>query len=355
MPHLFDPLIVRSITLRNRIGVSPICQYSCEDGFATDWHLVHLGSRAVGGAGLVIVEATAVEHRGMISPNDLGIWKDDHIAPLRRITDFVRAQGSVPGIQIGHAGRKASTQRAWDGDAPIFPEDGGWEVVGPSPTPFAPGDPIPHQLTESEIAGVCRLFADAAARALLAGFEWLEIHGAHGYLISSFLSPLSNTRTDNYGGSFENRTRIAIEVVRAVRTQWPQHLPLAIRFSCSDWTPEGWTIEDTVRLASLLEGEGVDLVDCSSGGNAPDIQIPAGASYQVPLAEAVKRQTHQLTAAVGFITQPMQADAIIRNGQADIVLLARESLRDPYWPLHAASALHFKGETMVPVQYRRAF
>ncbi len=354
MAHLFDPLTLRGVTLRNRIGVSPMCQYSAEDGFANEWHLVHLGSRAVGGAGLVMVEATAVEAIGRITPEDMGIWTDRHIEPLARIAKFVSAHGAVPGIQLAHAGRKASKSRPWDGDRTITDKEGGWEVVGPSALAFAEGWSVPRELTIKEIANIRESFRQAAIRAMEAGFKWLEIHGAHGYLLHSFYSPLSNHRTDEYGGSLENRTRFLVETARVVRAEWPKELPLSVRLSCTDWVEGGWTLDDSVQLAKALKAEGVDLIDCSSGGGSPLAKIPVGASYQVPLSEGVRRGADVPTAAVGMITEPMQADDIIRNGRADLVLLARELLRDPYWPFRAAKALHFKGEMPVPPQYLRA-
>lgn len=353
MAHLFEPLTLRGLTLRNRIGVSPMCQYSCQDGFATDWHLIHLGSRAVGGAGIVIAEATAVEARGQISPFDLGIWKDDHIDMLARIAHFVRDHGAAAGIQLAHAGRKAGTAQPWHGGKPLSDADGGWEPVGPSPIAFSDAYRAPHELSVAEIGDIVAAFRDGAVRALEAGFQVAELHGAHGYLMHSFLSPLSNRRTDQYGGSFENRIRFALEVTRAVREVWPEDLPLFVRISCSDWVDGGWTIEDSIALTRLLKQEGVDLVDCSSGGNAAQAKIPVGAGYQVPFAESIRRATDVPTAAVGLITEPTHADAIIRNEQADLVLLARELLRDPYWPLHAAKAL--RQEPPTPPQYQRAF
>lgn len=354
MPHLFEPITFRGVTLRNRIGVSPMCQYSYVDGFSNEWQLVHLGARAVGGAGLIIAEASAVEARGRITPDDLGIWRDEHIEPLARVARFIKEHGAVPGIQIAHAGRKASTNRPWDGGGPIpsgHPRS--WPVVGASPIPFSDGYPSPHELTAAEIGEVTGAFRAAALRALAAGFEWLEIHGAHGYLLHSFYSPLSNHRTDPYGGSFENRTRFLREVTRAVRAVWPERLPLGVRLSCTDWIEGGWTVEETTALAALLKTEGVDLVDCSSGGNAAKAPVPVGPGYQVPLSETVRRGAAVATAAVGMITTAAQADQIIRNGQADIVLLGREILRDPYWPLHAATAL--RQPAPVPPQYLRAF
>ena len=353
MSHLFDPLTIRGVTLRNRIGVSPMCMYSAEDGMANDWHLVHLGARAVGGAGLIIAEATAVEARGRISPADLGIWRDDQIEPLARIARFVKSQGAVPGIQIAHAGRKAGSARPWEGGKPLSDELGGWEVVAPSAVPFADGYRTPHALTGDEIAQIVACFRDGARRLALAGFEWLEIHAAHGYLLHSFLSPISNQRTDEYGGSFDNRIRIVIDVARAIRTVWSEDKPLTIRFSATDWIEGGWDIEDSVELARRLKPEGVDLIDCSSGGIAPGIKIPVGAGYQVPLAEQVRHGAQIATAAVGLITSAQHADEIVRSGQADVVLLARELLRDPQWALRAAHAL---GQPVpFPQPYHRAY
>ncbi|MBE2271398.1 MAG: NADH:flavin oxidoreductase/NADH oxidase [Anaerolinea sp.] len=353
MSHLFDPLTIRGVTLRNRIGVSPMCMYSAEDGMANDWHLVHLGARAVGGAGLIIAEATAVEARGRISPADLGIWRDDQIEPLARIARFVKSQGAVPGIQIAHAGRKAGSARPWEGGKPLSDELGGWEVVAPSAVPFADGYRTPHALTGDEIAQIVTCFRDGARRLALAGFEWLEIHAAHGYLLHSFLSPISNQRTDEYGGSFDNRIRIVIDVARAIRTVWSEDKPLTIRFSATDWIEGGWDIEDSVELARRLKPEGVDLIDCSSGGIAPGIKIPVGAGYQVPLAEQVRHSAQIATAAVGLITSAQHADEIVRSGQADVVLLARELLRDPQWALRAAHAL--EQPVPFPQPYHRAY
>lgn len=352
-PHLFSPLTIRGVTFRNRIAVSPMCQYSSDDGFANDWHLVHLGSRAAGGAALVVAEASAVEARGRISPQDLGIWKDEHIENLARIAAFVKARGAVPGIQIAHAGRKGSTRVPWEGGAPISPEQGGWQTVAPSPVPFRAGEPAPAALSQAEIHTIVDAFAAAARRARTAGFEVLEIHGAHGYLINEFLSPLANHRTDDYGGPFENRARVALEVVAAVRAAWPENLPLFMRISGSDWVDGGWTLDDSVALAKRVRALGVDLVDCSSGGNSPDAKIQLGPGYQVPFAERVRRDAGVLTGAVGMITDARQADEIVRAGRADLVLMAREFLRDPYWPLHAAPIL--QAQTTVPVQYLRAF
>jgi 2,4-dienoyl-CoA reductase-like NADH-dependent reductase (Old Yellow Enzyme family) len=358
MPNLFEPFTLQGVTLRNRIAVSPMCQYSSEDGFMNDWHLVHLGSRAIGGAGLVIVEATGVEARGRISPGDAGIYLDAHVEMLSRITAFVKKHGAVPGIQLAHAGRKASTARPWDGGDEVPIERGGWRTIAPSSIRFNDRYPIPAEMTEADIHAVQEAFRMAAARSAAAGFEWIELHGAHGYLIHQFLSPLSNHRTDNYGGSFENRTRFALEIARAVRSEWPNRLPLTIRLSCTDWAEAGgWDIEQSVELAKLLKAEGVDLVDCSSGGLLATAKIPIGPGYQVPFAERIKREAGVATGAVGMITEPEQADSIVRDGRADIVLLARELLRDPYWPLHAAKKLGHSDalNAGVPIQYGRAF
>lgn len=350
---LFDPLTIRGITLRNRIVVSPMCQYSCEDGMATDWHFVHLGSRAVGGAGLVIAEATAVEARGRISPQDLGLWMDAHIEPLARIVRFIHSQGATAGIQLAHAGRKASTARPWDGSGLVEAGQGGWtDVVAPSAVPFSPDYPMPVEISPEGIADVVRAFGEAARRARLAGYRVVEIHAAHGYLLHSFLSPLSNRRSDAYGGSFENRTRIVQEVAQAVRRHWPEKYPLFIRVSATDWTEGGWDIEQSVELARILRPLGVDLVDCSSGGNVLGAKIPLAPGYQTQFAERIRRETGILTGAVGLITSAVQAEQILRSGQADLVLLARQMLRDPYWPLHAAIELGYTASW--PVQYLRA-
>jgi 2,4-dienoyl-CoA reductase-like NADH-dependent reductase (Old Yellow Enzyme family) len=331
-----------------------MCEYASHDGFANDWHLVHLGSRAVGGAGLVIAEATAVEARGRITFGDLGIWKDDHVAELRRIAAFLKSQGAIPGIQLAHAGRKASAELPWDGGSAIPPgAPNGWQVVAPSAIPFRVGDPIPHELTVAEIKVLVEAFAAATRRALTAGFEIIEIHGAHGYLINEFLSPLSNHRQDEYGGSFENRARLLCEVVRVVRHEMPRHLPLFLRISATDWADGGWTIDDSVALARLVQPLGVDLIDTSSGGNSLHAQIPVGPAYQVPFAERIRNEAEILTGAVGLITDARQANGIIQSGQADVVFLARELLRDPYFPMRAAQIL---GDTIqAPDQYLRAW
>jgi 2,4-dienoyl-CoA reductase-like NADH-dependent reductase (Old Yellow Enzyme family) len=352
-PYLFAPLHIRGIQIPNRIMVSPMCQYSCDNGFANDWHLVHLGSRAVGGAGLVMAEASAIEARGRISPWDLGIWMDEHIEPLARIARFLKQRGSVPGIQLAHAGRKASTDVPWRGTRRLAPSEGGWQPVAPSPIPFNIEHPVPLELTIPEIRGIIEAFAAAARRALNAGFEVIELHGAHGYLIHEFLSPLSNQRSDEYGGSFQNRIRFALEVIQAVRGVWPERLPLFLRISATDWAEGGWNLDDSIELAGAVRKRGVDLIDCSSGGTVSHASIPAGPGYQVPFSERIRRETGILTGAVGLITEPLQADAIIRCGAADLVLMAREFLREPYWPIKAAQASG--AEIRVPAQYARAF
>ena len=351
--HLFEPLTIRAITFRNRIAVSPMCQYSCEDGFANDWHLVHLGARAVGGAALVMTEANAVSPEGRISPADLGLWKDEQMAPLARIVRFVEENGAVAGTQLAHAGRKASTSASWLGGGPLDIANGGWRpIYGPSAIPFSPDSIPPEALDKAGIARIVGAFGVAARRAYECGFKVIEIHGAHGYLLNEFLSPLSNQRADEYGGSFENRTRIVREVTESIRKEWPGQLPLFLRISASDWVEGGWTIQDSVSLARMVKPLGVDLVDCSSGGAIQNARIPVGAGYQVPFAAQVRREGNVMAGAVGMITSPQQADQIIRNGDADMVLLAREFLRDPHWPLHAAQALGYKMDW--PVQYDRA-
>lgn len=349
---LFDPLKIRDVVLRNRIAVSPMCQYSSEDGLANDWHFVHLGTRAVGGAALVMTEATAVEARGRISPSDLGIWKDAHVEPLARITRFIKEQGAVPAIQLAHAGRKASTAAPWKGGGMVNEEAGGWTPIAPSDRPFAANYPSPRAMTSAEIAEVAGSFAHAAVRALAAGFEVVEIHAAHGYLLHEFLSPLSNFRTDEYGGALENRMRFVREVVHEVRKAWPERLPLFVRISATDWSESGWDLEQSIELAHMLRAEGTDLLDCSSGGNVADARVPAGPGYQTPFSERIRREAKIATSTVGFISAPQQADHILRTGQADLVALARALLREPYWPLRAAAEL--KVETSWPNQYLRA-
>lgn len=351
--HLFAPLTLRGVTLKNRIAVSPMCQYSARDGEATDWHLVHLGARALGGAGLVIAEATAVLAGGRISPQDLGLWREEHVEALARVVRFIHEHGGVAGIQLAHAGRKASTARPWEGGGPLSPEQGGWRPVrGASPVAFAEGYPTPEPLTASELRDVVDAFAASAGRALRAGFKVLEIHGAHGYLLHSFLSPLSNQRGDEYGGSFENRTRLVREVVVGVRQVWPPERPLFLRLSCTDWMEGGWSPEDSVALARMVGPLGVDLVDCSSGGIHPAARAPVAPGYQTPFAEKIRNEAGLATGAVGLITEPVQADHIVRTGQADLVLLGRQSLREPHWPLRAARKL---GQVVDwPPQYLRA-
>jgi 2,4-dienoyl-CoA reductase-like NADH-dependent reductase (Old Yellow Enzyme family) len=351
--HLFSPLTQRSITLPNRIAVSPMCQYSSADGFASDWHLVHLGSRAVGGAGLVFTEAAAISPEGRITPGDLGIWKDEHIEPLARITRFIREQASVPAIQLAHAGRKASVVPPWEKPRLLSPSEGGWEnVAGPSAEPYSPQTAKPHQMDRAAMDKVLADMTAATQRAAAAGFQLAEVHAAHGYLTHEFLSPLSNLRTDEYGGSLANRARFPLEIIRAARAAWPEDLPLWVRISATDWVDGGLTIDDTVEFSRLLKAEGVDLIDVSSGGNDPRQQIPIGPGYQVAFAERIRREAGIATGAVGMITGPAQADQILRSGQADVVLLAREFLREPYWPLRAAFELKHPGSWLK--QYERA-
>lgn len=353
MSRLFEPFTLRGVTLRNRIGVSPMCQYSSTQGLASDWHLVHLGSRAVGGAGLVMVEATAVEARGRISPHDMGLWGDEHVEPLARVVRYVEAHGAVAGIQIGHAGRKAGTARPWEGGRPLPDTEGGWQPIAPSPIPFSPGHRTPTAMTLGDLAELRRAFVAAAKRALAAGFRWLELHGAHGYLLHGFLSPLSNQRADAYGGSFDNRVRFVLETASDVRAAWPDALPLAVRLSCTDWVDGGWALDESVELSRRLKGVGVDLIDCSSGGSSPQARVPVAPGYQVAFAERVRAGAQLPTAAVGLITEPAQAEAIVASGQADLVLLGRALLREPYWPIRAARELH--APPPLPSQYLRAF
>jgi len=352
MPHLFSPIKIKDIEFKNRIVVSPMCEYSSEDGFANNWHLVHLGSRAIGGAALIITEAIAVSSEGRITYGDLGIYKDEHIEKLKEITDFIHAHGAVAGTQLAHAGRKASHELPWLGNAQI-PSDqpNGWVSVAPSAIPFLPGEEAPLALDKAGIEKVKADFKAAAVRALAAGFKVIELHGAHGYLIHEFLSPLSNQRTDEYGGAFENRIRFLLEVIDSVQEVWPKENPMFVRISASDWTEGGWTADDSVALAKVLINKGIDLVDCSSGGNVL-ARIPLKPGYQVEFAEKVKKEAGILTGAVGLITEPKQADEIIATGQADLVILAREFLRDPYFPLRAAHQLGH--EVKWPVQYERA-
>ena len=355
MPTLFSPLELRGVTLRNRIALSPMCQYSSEDGFANDWHVAHLGARACGGAALILTEATAVEEIGRITPNCLGVWKDEHVDGLRRITAFIAARGAVPGIQLAHAGVKASRHRPWHPtpNAYVPPEQGGWMPVGPTARKFnAGGDgPVPRELSVAEIRRVRDAFVAAAQRSVTAGFKVVEIHSAHGYLSHSFLSPLMNARTDAYGGPFDHRISFLMETVREVRRVLPPEMPLLVRISASDWEEGGWTIEDSVALVRRLASEGVDLVDCSSGGATRTARIPTEPGYQVPFAERIRRETGMPTGAVGSITEPEQADEIIRQGRADLVLLGRQLLREPNWPLRAWVALRGEGAAPVAEEY----
>ena len=352
MSELFKPITIRGVELKNRIVVSPMCQYSSEDGFATNWHLVHLGSRAVGGAGLVFSEATAVSPEGRISPDDLGIWKDEHMEFLKTITAFIKENHSVSGIQLAHAGRKASHLSPWKGRRVATEKEGGWQTIAPSALPFKEGDPIPLEMSREEIHNMVVKFKDAARRSVEAGFDLIELHGAHGYLINEFLSPISNQRTDNYGGSFENRTRFLLEIVAAVREVIPADMPLFVRISATEWVAGGWDENDSVKLATILKERGVDAIDCSSGGNAHDQQIPVGPLYQVSFSEKIRKETGILTGAVGLITTAQEAEEILKSGQADLVLLARQFLREPYFPLHAAHELEV--DITWPDQYERA-
>ena len=352
MPHLFEPFMLRDVVLPNRIGIPPMCQYSAHEGLAGDWHFVHYGSRAVGGAGLIIVEATAVVPEGRISAGDLGLWNDAQIEPLARLAAFMRAQGSVAAIQLGHAGRKASVGLGWQPARSLEAEAGGWGTVAPSALSFGAGYHVPEALDEAGIQSIVRHFAASARRAAEAGFQAVEIHAAHGYLLHQFLSPLANQRTDGYGGSFDNRTRLVREVVCAVRAAWPESLPLLIRLSATDWIEGGWNVEETVELCRWLKANGVDLVDVSSGGMSPAAVIPAGPGFQTAFAARVRAETGLPTAAVGLITSPQQADHIVRSGQADLVLVGREILRQPQWPLMAAQALG--AASAWPNQYLRA-
>lgn len=348
---LFSPLALRGLSLPNRIAVSPMCQYSAVDGEATDWHLVHYGSRAIGGAGLVIVEATAVQDIGRISPLDLGLWSDRQVEPLARVARVIRQHGAAPGIQLAHAGRKASVPPAWQPQQALPAEQGGWQVVAPSAVAFSEQHALPAALDEAGIRGIVVSFVDAARRALRAGFQVAEIHAAHGYLLHQFLSPLSNQRDDQWGGSFDNRVRLLLDVAGAVREAWPQNLPLFVRLSATDWVDGGWTVDDSVLLARRLKELGVDLIDTSSGGSAAKAQVPVGPGYQTAFAERIRRDAEVPSGAVGLITQAAQAEHILRSGQADLVLLGRELLNDPYWPVHAAKELGVAASW--PVQYLR--
>jgi 2,4-dienoyl-CoA reductase-like NADH-dependent reductase (Old Yellow Enzyme family) len=352
MSNLFKPLSIKTVTFKNRIIISPMCQYSSVDGFANDWHLVHLGSRAVGGAALIIQEATAVCPEGRISPDDMGIWKDEHIEKLKAISTFIHSQGALFGIQLAHAGRKASHSSPWKGGKLLSPEEGGWQNVAPSPISFAEGTSVPTGLSKKAITNVINDFQKATLRAVAAGYDVIEIHAAHGYLIHEFLSPLSNNRDDMYGGSFENRIRLLLEIIEAVQKVWPENKPLFVRISASDWAEGGWNIEESVALAKILKQKKVDVIDCSSGGAVRHQKIELGPGYQVPFAERIKKEAQILTAAVGLITTAEQAEEILSSGKADFVLFARESLRDPYFPLHASRILG--DDIQWPLQYERA-
>ncbi len=352
MSSLFQPLTIRSVVLKNRLVISPMCQYSSRDGFANDWHLVHLGSRAVGGAALVFTEATAVSPEGRITHHDLGIYKDEHVAFLQRIARFIEAQNAVPAMQLAHAGRKASHRRPWEGGAALEEDEDPWLTQAPSALPYREEEPRPHELSKEEIKKIIADFRQAALRAQQAGFRVLELHGAHGYLLHEFLSPLSNHRSDAYGGSFENRIRFVVELVEETRKVWSEERPLFIRISATDWVEGGWTVEESVELCRILKTKGVDLVDCSSGGNSPGQKIPVGPLYQTPFAERIKKETGMMTAAVGLITTAQQAEEIVRRGQADLVFMARQLLREPYFPLHAARELGV--DLPWPAQYERA-
>jgi len=352
MSKLLSPLVIKDITFRNRIAVSPMCMYSATDGFANDWHLVHLGSRAVGGAALIIQEATGVSPEGRISPGDLGIYNEKHVEMLQRITTFIHQHGAVAGIQLAHAGRKAGCAKPWDGGKQLKEIDGGWQTVAPSAIPFYEDDNAPQALDTDGIKKVIADFKTGAQRALQAGYKLIEIHAAHGYLIHQFLSPLSNHRTDNYGGSFENRIRLLVEIVKGIQTVWPNNLPLFVRISATDWAEGGWNIDESVQLSSILKLNGVDLIDCSSGGLVPHQKIPLGPGYQVPFAERIKKETGILTGAVGLITDAHQAEDILEKEQSDFIIIARASLRDPYFALNAAKLLDDHIEW--PLQYLRA-
>ncbi len=351
MADLLTPFTARSITLRNRIGMSPMCQYSAYQGMVNDWHIAHYGARAAGGCGLIIVEAAAVEARGRITPHDLGLWAEDHLEGLGRLVSIIERSGAVPGIQIAHAGRKASTQRPWDGGKPLNAADGGWLPIAPSAIPFGEGYPTPTMMDDDRIAEVLFAFSEAARRARAAGFKWIEIHAAHGYLQHSFLSPISNQRDDEYNGAFENRIRFLLKTVAVVRDAWGETNPLTVRLSCTDWIDGGWTLDDSIALAHHLKAAGVDLVDCSSGGTAR-VKIQTAPGYQVPFAEAIRRETGMATAAVGLIREAHHADQIVRDEQADLVLLGRELLRDSQWAQNAARELRGKAGDLLPPQYR---
>jgi 2,4-dienoyl-CoA reductase-like NADH-dependent reductase (Old Yellow Enzyme family) len=352
MSKLFTPLQLRSVEFKNRIFVSPMCQYSSNDGMPNDWHLVHLGGRAVGGAAMVMVEATAISPEGRISPGDSGMWSDDHATAFKRITQFISGQNCVPAIQLAHAGRKASTDAPWRGGQALSDAQGGWLPIAPSPLAFSEASPIPREMTPTDIDQLIDQFVTAANRCLEAGFQALELHMAHGYLLHTFLSPLANQRTDQYGGGLVNRMRLPLQVATAVREVWPDHLPLLVRLSCTDWVAGGWDLAQSIELSRKLKATGVDLIDCSSAGMVPDAKIPVGPGFQVPFAAAIRSQAEIATGSVGLITHAVQAEQIVGTLQADAVLLAREMLRDPYWPLHAARILSQDGPW--PRQYARA-
>lgn len=357
MARLFDEFQIKDVVLRNRVAVAPMCQYSSDNGFPNEWHFVHLGSRAVGGAGLVVVEATAVSPEGRISPADSGLYLDDHVPSFARIADFLRQQGACPGIQLAHAGRKASAHKPWEGDDHIATDQGGWETIAPSAVAFGANLPkVPREMTEQDIVRVQEAFVAAARRAVAAGFQWLELHFAHGYLAHEFYSPLANRRTDRYGGSFDNRIRFLLETFDAVRAVWPERLPLTVRLSVTDWIAGGVTIEESIELLRRLKTAGLDLADVSQGFITPDIsQVPWGPGFMMPLASRIRREAAVPTAVGWMITEPEQAEEAVRDEHADLVMLARELLRDPYWPYHAALQLgDERAETMLPVQYARA-
>jgi 2,4-dienoyl-CoA reductase-like NADH-dependent reductase (Old Yellow Enzyme family) len=352
MSILFSPFRLRDIEFKNRIFLSPMCQYSSEEGMPTDWHLVHLGSHAVGGVSMVMVEATGVSPEGRISPWDSGIWSERHVQAFKRITTFIEGQGVVPGIQLAHAGRKASTDVPWRGEKPLTKKEGGWQPLAPSPIPFGDTFPVPREMTKEDLKEVISQFAAAARRSLKAGFKVIEIHMAHGYLLHEFLSPISNQRTDEYGGSLQDRARLPLSVAKAVRESWPSDLPLLVRISCTDWVDGGWDLAQSVELSHWLKDIGVDLIDCSSGGLVPHAKIPVGPGYQTPFAAEIRSKVAIATGTVGLITQPVQAEQILATGQADVVIIARELLRNPYWPLHAAKTLNV--DVSWPPQYLRA-
>jgi 2,4-dienoyl-CoA reductase-like NADH-dependent reductase (Old Yellow Enzyme family) len=352
LSQLFAPLTLRELSIKNRIFVSPMCQYSSREGMPSDWHLVHLGSRAVGGAGLVMVEASAVASQGRISPDDSGIWNSEQAKAFAPIAAFIRAHGAVPAIQLAHAGRKASTDLPWKGSGPLDAKHRGWQTIAPSPLPFSSAYPAPREATKQDLEIILGQFASAARRSIEAGFEVVEVHMAHGYLLHEFLSPLSNQRSDEFGGSLENRLRFPLRVAKAVRDIWPEHLPVFVRISASDWMEGGWDLDQSMELARQLQAIGIDLIDCSSGGLVPEAAPPFGPGFQTPFASAIRRELGIPTGAVGFITEPVQAEQIVATGLADAVFLARAMLRDPYWPLHAAKALGV--DLAWPVQYERA-